>query len=135
VGVVYFTRGELGTRGSAGLRDEEAREAARIPGPHVRENLRMHDGFFRNHEAHQLRVVEVIRRFQPELMLTNSPHDRYSDHGRAVVLVHDAAFLAGLPKVQTQWQGVPPAAWRPRRLQTIHNSYVRPDIAMNISRF
>ncbi|RSK47520.1 bacillithiol biosynthesis deacetylase BshB1 [Hymenobacter rigui] len=136
VGVVDLTRGELGTRGSAELRDEEARAAARILGLQVRENLRMRDGFFRNDEAHQLRVVEVIRRFQPELVLTNPNHDRHPDHGRAADLVHDAAFLAGLAGVQTRWQGAPQAPWRPRLLlQAIHNSYVRPDIVVDITRF
>lgn len=136
VGVVDLTRGELGTRGSAELRDQEALEASRILGLQVRENLRMRDGFFRNDEAHQLRVVEVIRRFQPELVLTNPTHDRHPDHGRAADLVHDAAFLAGLPKVQTRWQGAPQAAWRPRLLlQAIHNSYVRPDIVVDITGF
>ncbi|WBO86879.1 PIG-L family deacetylase [Hymenobacter yonginensis] len=50
--------------------------------------------------------------------------------------MHDAAFLAGLPKVQTQWQGVPQALWRPRLLlQAIHNGYVRPDIVVDITGF
>lgn len=134
VGVVDLTRGELGTRGSAELRDEEAATAARILGLAVRENLRMRDGFFVNDEAHQLRVVEIIRRFQPELILTNPNVDRHPDHGRAADLVHDAAFLAGLPKIQTTWHGVAQAPWRPRLLlQAIHNSYVRPDIVVDIS--
>lgn len=136
VGVVDLTRGELGSRGSAELRDAEAATAARLLGLTVRENLRMRDGFFANDEAHQLRVVEVIRRFQPELILTNPTIDRHPDHGRAADLVHDAAFLAGLPKVQTQDQGVPQAAWRPRLLlQAIHHSYVCPAIIVDISAF
>lgn len=136
VGVVDLTRGELGTRGSAELRGQEAAEAARILGLHVRENLRMRDGFFRNDEDHQRRIIEVIRRFQPELILTNPNIDRHPDHGRAADLVHDAAFLAGLPKVQTEWDGVAQAPWRPRLLlQAIHNSYVRPDIVVDISDF
>ncbi|WP_317169652.1 bacillithiol biosynthesis deacetylase BshB1 [Hymenobacter sp. BT18] len=135
VGVVDLTRGELGSRGSAELRDEEAAEAARILGLHVRENLRMRDGFFRNDEEHQRRIIEVIRRFRPELILTNPNIDRHPDHGRAADLVHDAAFLAGLPKVQTQWEGEPQAPWRPRLLlQAIHNSYVRPDIVVEYFR-
>ncbi|OUJ75153.1 bacillithiol biosynthesis deacetylase BshB1 [Hymenobacter crusticola] len=136
IGVVDLTRGELGTRGSAALRDQEAQEAARLLGLHVRENLGMRDGFFANDEAHQLRVVEVIRRFQPEIILTNPNVDRHPDHGRAADLVHDAAFLAGLVKVQTEWDGAPQAPWRPRLLlQAIHHSYVRPDVVMDITSF
>lgn len=136
VGVVDLTRGELGTRGSAELRDQEATEAARILKLHVRENLRMRDGFFRNDEDHQRRIIEVIRRFQPELIITNPNIDRHPDHGRAADLVHDAAFLSGLPKVHTEWAGEPQAPWRPRLLlQAIHHSYVRPDIVVDISAF
>jgi len=136
IGVVDLTRGELGTRGSAALRDQEAQEAARLLGLHVRENLGMRDGFFANDEAHQLRVVEVIRRFQPEIILTNPNVDRHPDHGRAADLVHDAAFLAGLVKVQTAWNGVPQLPWRPRLLlQAIHHSYVRPDLVVDITSF
>ncbi|WP_324670541.1 bacillithiol biosynthesis deacetylase BshB1 [Hymenobacter sp. GOD-10R] len=136
VGVVDLTRGELGTRGSAALRDQEAQDAAHILGLSVRENLRMRDGFFANDEAHQLRIVEVIRRFQPEIILTNPNVDRHPDHGRAADLVHDAAFLAGLTKLETHWDGVPQTPWRPRLLlQAIHHSYVRPDLVVDVTAF
>ncbi|MCB2408220.1 bacillithiol biosynthesis deacetylase BshB1 [Hymenobacter lucidus] len=136
VGVVDLTRGELGTRGSAELRDVEAADSARIMGLHVRENLRMRDGFFLNDEAHQLQVIQVIRRFRPSIILTNPNVDRHPDHGRAANLVHDAAFLSGLPKIETQWQGQPQPAWRPDlMLQVIHNTYVKPDIVVDITEY
>jgi bacillithiol biosynthesis deacetylase BshB1 len=134
IGVVDLTRGELGTRGSAELRDQEAQDAARVVGLDVRENLAMRDGFFCNDEAHQRQVVQAIRRFQPDIVLTNPTVDRHPDHGRAADLVHDAAFLAGLPKLQTEWQGHAQPAWRPKLLlQVIHNTYVKPDIVVDIS--
>ncbi|RTQ47160.1 bacillithiol biosynthesis deacetylase BshB1 [Hymenobacter gummosus] len=134
VGVVDLTRGELGTRGSAELRDEEAQAAAELLGLAVRQNLRMRDGFFANDEAHQLQVIRVLRHYRPDIVITNPSLDRHPDHGRAADLVHDAAFLAGLPKIQTEWEGEPQLAWRPRLLlQAIHNTYVRPDILVDIT--
>lgn len=136
VGVVDLTRGELGTRGSAELRDAEAQAAAQVLGLHVRENLRLRDGFFRNDEAHQRQVVQVIRRYRPEVLITNPNVDRHPDHGRAADLVHDAAFLAGLPSLATDDAGLAQGPWRPRLvLQAIHNSFVRPDVVVDITAY
>lgn len=127
VGVVDLTRGERGSRGSAAQRDAEAATAARLLGLHVRENLRLPDGFFRNDEATQRQVVPVIRRYQPATLLINPTIDRHPDHSRAADLVHEAAYLAGLPALQTEEAGRPQAPWQPRlTLQAIHNSYVCP---------
>lgn len=134
VGVVDFTRGELGTRGTADTRDEEAAESAKILGLQVRENLKFRDGFFSNDEAHQLEVVKMIRKYQPEVVLSNALHDRHPDHGRAGDLVYDACFLAGLPKVATVLDGVEQKAYRPRLvLQYIQDRYIEPDIIVDIS--
>ena len=96
VGIVDLTRGELGSRGSAEIRDREAAAAAKVLGLTVRENLRMRDGFFRNDEAHQMEVIRTIRKYRPEILITNALYDRHSDHGRAGDLVNDATFLSGL---------------------------------------
>jgi len=136
VGVVDLTRGELGSRGSAEQRDAEAAAATHIMGLHVRDNLRLRDGFFRNDEATQRLVVAVIRRYRPEILITNPNIDRHPDHGRAADLVHDAAFLAGLRALETEHDGQPQLPWRPRLiLQAIHNSYVRPDVVVDITAY
>lgn len=136
VGVVDLTRGELGSRGSAEQRDVEAAAAAELLGLDVRENVRLRDGFFVNDEATQRQVVQVIRRYQPDILITNPNIDRHPDHGRAADIVHDAAYLAGLTALKTDDAGVPQAAWRPRLvLQAIHNSYVRPDVVVDISSY
>ncbi len=96
VGIVDLTRGELGTRGSAELRDEEAAHAAEILGVSVRENLRFRDGFFVNDEAHQLEVIKMIRKYQPDIVICNAVDDRHIDHGKGSKLVSDACFLSGL---------------------------------------
>lgn len=134
VGIVDFTRGELGTRGTAETRDEESAESTRILGLHVRENLGMRDGFFKNDEEHQLQVIRMIRKYQPEIVLSNALHDRHPDHGRAGDLVYDASFLAGLSKIQTEDEGVSQTAHRPRLLlQYIQDRYIEPDILIDVS--
>ncbi|WP_026902585.1 bacillithiol biosynthesis deacetylase BshB1 [Pedobacter glucosidilyticus] len=134
VGVVDLTRGELGTRGSAETRDEEAAAAAEILGLDIRENLRMRDGFFQNDEQHQLQIIEVIRKYQPEIVVTNAHDDRHPDHGRAFQLVNDACFLAGLPKIKTTYQDAEQKAHRPRLLLSfIQDTYIKPDIVIDIS--
>lgn len=136
VGIIDFTRGELGTRGTADIRDGEAKDSASILGLHVRENLRFNDGFFRNDEAHQLEVIKMVRKYQPEIILTNALHDRHPDHGRAGDLANDAIFLSGLIKIETQLDGIKQEAWRPRLiLQYIQDRYITPDIIVDISDF
>jgi bacillithiol biosynthesis deacetylase BshB1 len=134
VGIVDFTRGELGTRGTAETRDQEAADSAKILGLHARENLRFKDGFFKNDEEHQLEVIKMVRKYQPEIILTNALHDRHPDHGRAGDLANDAIFLSGLIKIETVLDGEKQQAWRPRLvLQYIQDRYIKPDIIIDIS--
>jgi len=114
VGIIDLTRGELGTRGSAEIRDAEANAAAKILGISVRENLNMRDGFFINDEAHQLEIIKKIRKYQPEIVLCNAIDDRHIDHGKGSKLVSDACFLSGLRKIETVHEGVSQEAWRPK---------------------
>jgi bacillithiol biosynthesis deacetylase BshB1 len=113
VGIVDLTRGELGTRGTPTTRTQEAEAAAKIMGVDVRENLDMADGFLANDEAHQRKIIALIRKYQPDIILANAPEDRHPDHGRSAKLVSDAAFLSGLRKVETMHEGITQNAWRP----------------------
>ena len=134
VGVVDLTRGELGTRGTPETRDAEARDAAVILGLSVRENLGLRDGFFRNDETDQLKVVQAIRKYKPAIIIANALHDRHPDHGRAGDLINDAAFLAGLRKIETVVNGIPQTPHRPRLLlQLIQDYYIKPDIVVDVS--
>jgi bacillithiol biosynthesis deacetylase BshB1 len=136
VGIVDLTRGELGTRGSAELRDEEAAASTKILGIHARENLRMRDGFFVKDEESLLKVITMIRKYQPEIVLCNSEFDRHIDHGRAGDLVHDACFLSGLRKIETKHNGETQSAWRP--ISTYHyiqDYYTKPDVIFDITPF
>jgi bacillithiol biosynthesis deacetylase BshB1 len=135
VGIVDLTRGELGTRGSAEIRDLEAAAAATILGLAVRENLSIPDGFFENTKEYQLKVITAIRKFQPEIIITNAYHDRHPDHGRANQLVEAAAFLSGLRKIATiDDDGQPQTEWRAKQvLHFIQDNYIRPDIIVDVS--
>jgi len=114
IGIVDLTRGELGTRGTAEIRDKESEAAAKILGVQFRENLNMRDGFFVNDEEHQLKVIQMIRKYQPEIVLYNAVDDRHIDHGKGSKLVSDACFLSGLRKIETNFQGENQMAWRPK---------------------
>lgn len=134
VGIVDLTRGELGTRGSAELRDQEAAASASILGITSRYNLNMRDGFFTNDETHQLRIVEMVRKYQPEIVLANSEFDRHIDHGRAAQLVHEACFLAGLRKIETTHNGTAQEAWRPKAIyHYIQDYHTQPDVVVDIT--
>ncbi len=136
VGILDLTKGELGTRGSAELRLIEAQKSAKIQGVHVRENLGMADGFFLNDEAHQRKIIEVIRKYQPEIVLSNAPSDRHPDHGRASKLISDACFYSGLRKVETTFDGLPQIAWRPKSIYNyIQDRYIDPDFVVDITPF
>jgi len=134
VGIVDLTQGELGTRGSAEIRALEAAEAGRILGLSVRENIGIPDGFFQNTREYQLKVIEAIRKYQPEIIITNAYHDRHPDHGRASDLVEASAFLSGLRKVETFENGELQDAWRASLvLHFIQDNYIQPDILVDIT--
>ena len=137
VGIVDFTRGELGTRGTPEIRAEEAREGARILGVSIRENLNLKDGFFQNDAEHQLTVARAIRKYRPEIVLANAVYDRHIDHGKGASLGYDASFLAGLVKVETvDEKGEKQLPWRPKAFYHYIQSYfIEPDFIVDISDF
>jgi bacillithiol biosynthesis deacetylase BshB1 len=134
VGIVDLTRGELGTRGSAEIRAQEAVAAAKVLGLSVRENLGLADGFFKNDQEHQLKVIAAIRKYQPEIIITNAYHDRHPDHGRANELVEASAFLSGLRKIETELDGKLQQEWRPKLvMHFIQDNYIKPDILIDVT--
>jgi bacillithiol biosynthesis deacetylase BshB1 len=136
VAIIDLTRGELGTRGSASLRDKEAKKAADILGVSARYNLGFADGFFQNNRAHQEKLIAYIRHLQPEMVLCNDVEDRHPDHGRAAQLVAESCFLSGLQKVETTFEGENQTAWRPKQLyHYIQWNNTAPDIVVDISGF
>jgi len=136
IGIVDLTRGELGTRGSAEIRDEEATAAAKILGVSVRENLRFRDGFFVNDEKHQLEIIKMIRKYQPEIVLCNAVDDRHIDHAKGSKLVSDACFLSGLRRIETELNGEQQEAWRPKLVyHYIQWKNIEPDFVVDVTGF
>lgn len=135
VGIVDLTRGELGTRGSAEIRDQEATAAAKVLKVSFRKNLGFRDGFFVNDEIHQLKVIELLRWHQPKIVLCNAVEDRHIDHGKGSQLVSDACFLSGLQKIETHSRdGQPQPAWRPAHVyHYIQWNEITPDFVMDVS--
>jgi bacillithiol biosynthesis deacetylase BshB1 len=136
VGIVDFTQGELGTRGTPGIRAQEAEKAASVLGLSIRENLGFRDGFFANDEAHQLALVRIIRKYQPDMVLANAIQDRHPDHAEAAALAEKACFLSGLKKITTFADDKPQMHWRPRRIfHYIQSNYIEPDFVVDITDF
>ena len=133
-GIIDLTQGELGTRGTAQTRSDEAKAAAGILAVDIRENLGMADGFFQNDKTHQLQIVQVLRKYQPEIVLCNAPEDRHPDHGRSAKLVEEAAFLSGLMKIETYDNGSLQQPWRPKFVfNYIQDRFLQPDFVIDIS--
>lgn len=137
VGIVDLTQGELGTRGSVELRASEAAAAGKILGLSARENLNLRDGFFINDEAHQLKLVRAIRKYQPEIVIANAVFDRHIDHGKAAMLAYDSCFLSGLAKIITfDENGTEQQAWRPKVVyHYIQSLFIEPDFIVDVSEF
>ena len=136
VGILDLTRGELGTRGSAEIREQEAAKAAEILGISVRKNLGFGDGFFMNNQATKLEVIKILRKYKPEIVFCNAIDDRHIDHGKGSKLVSDACFLSGLVKIETIHQGNHQHPWRPKAVyHYIQWKEITPDIVVDVSGF
>ncbi len=134
VGIVDFTQGELGTRGTPELRLTEAENSGEIMGLSARINLGFADGFFKNDLEHQLELIKYIRKFQPEIVFANAIKDRHPDHGRAAQLSVDACFLSGLKKIPTELDGEVQEAWRPKKVfHYIQSTYIEPDFVVDVT--
>ena len=136
VGILDLTRGELGTRGSAELRDVEAKNAAKVLGVSIRENLAFADGFFRNDKDHQIAIIKILRKYQPEIVLCNAVEDRHIDHAKGSKLVSDACFLSGLRKIETMDEQDLQEAWRPKQVyHYIQWQDLKPDFIVSVDGF
>ena len=129
--IIDLTAGELGTRGSAQLRGEEAAKAAKVMGVTARENLGLPDGGVVNSPETRAQLAILIRKFKPQVVIAPSLHGKHPDHTVSAQLIRDACFVAGLKKVQPD---VP--IHRPRKL--IHclayrEDHVKPTFVVDIS--
>lgn len=136
VGILDLTIGELGSRGSGELRLIEAKNAAKVLGVEVRENLGLADGFFRNDKESQAEIIKIIRKYKPEIVLANAIKDRHPDHGRASKLISEACFYAGLIKIETALNGINQDKWRPNAVyHYIQDRFIKPDFVVDVTAF
>ena len=134
VGIVDLTRGEMGTRGTPEIRLQEASDAAKIMGLSVRENLELADVYFQNDRPHQMKVIQKIRKYRPEMVLTNALTDRHPDHGKGADLVKTASFMAGLKMIETFDGDQTQEAWRPKVVYfSIQSQSLQPDLIVDVS--
>ena len=100
----------------------------------MRENLNLGDGFFEINELSLIKVVEMIRKYKPEIVLCNAISDRHPDHGRGSELVKRAAFLSGLIRIETSIEGNAQEKWRPKQVfHYIQDEYIEPDFVIDIT--
>ncbi len=134
VGIIDLTKGELGSRGNAETRSIEAQNSANIMGLSIRENLDLGDGFFEENEASLLKVITMIRKYQPEIVLCNSVSDRHPDHARAGNIISRACFLSGLIKIETILDNTNQLPFRPKNIyRYIQDRWIEPDVIVDIS--
>jgi bacillithiol biosynthesis deacetylase BshB1 len=119
VGMVELTRGEMGTRGTAEIREREAHAAAGILGVHFRTQLDFGDGALRTGREEEMELIDVIRRYRPKVMFAPMPDERHPDHVRAGRVITDAAFYSGLRAIQTKFD-----AYRPQATAYYMQNYV-----------
>lgn len=134
VGIIDFTQGEMGTRGTPEIRLKEANKAKDILGLTVRENLGFKDVFFKNDEEHQLALIRVLRKYQPEILIANAVSDRHPDHATASNLASKACFMSGLLKIETTLDNQVQNPWRPKFIyHYIQNNFIKPDLVVDVS--
>jgi N-acetylglucosamine malate deacetylase 1 len=130
-GILDLTRGEMGTRGSAALRTQEAEKSARLLGVSFRKQLDLGDCCFDAGHRERLEIIKVLREHRPQVVLCNAVHDRHPDHGRAAKLVADACYYSGLARIETGQ-----AAWRPRAVyHYIQDQFIEPDFVVDVTEY
>lgn len=127
--LVDLTRGEMGTRGTPELREQEAIEAGKILGVSDRINLDMRDGFIRNDEESISKIVWAVRKYRPKMILMHPWLERHPDHENTHYLVRDSLFKCGLRRFDTLENGKPQEIYRTRRIYCYMQAYQFPKLA------
>lgn len=137
VGIVDLTRGELGSRGTPDMREQEASEAASILGIDRRVNLGIADGNIKNSRKNRLKVIAELRATRPDILLIPAPECRHPDHPDGARLVADAAFQSGLSMIETlDPTGTALEPWRPAHiLHYMQSIPFEPSLVVDVSGF
>jgi bacillithiol biosynthesis deacetylase BshB1 len=113
VGILDLTRGELGTRGTPAIRAKEAADSARILGVRVRENLKISDGNIEVNKKNLARLIAVLRKHQPQILLIPYSSERHPDHEHTHRLAKEAWYYSGVAKIRTADRGKLQQRFRP----------------------
>jgi bacillithiol biosynthesis deacetylase BshB1 len=128
-GVVDLSRGELGSRGSAEIRNEEAAVSSKKMNLKYRANLKIPDGNIENNQGNRLKIIEEIRTTRPEFLIVPYWIDRHPDHENASRLIKESIFYAGLRKLETEHE-----AYRPEHIIYYYmHKVIEPVIIIDIS--
>ncbi len=132
-GVIDLTAGEMGSRGTATLRAEEASRAQHILGLTMRETLGLPDAAIVNTPPARLALARVLRRLQPHIVIAPAPapYGRHPDHRAAAELIRDAVYLSGLRKLDDD-----SAPFRPHKVVhaiAYREDYLKPTFVVDIS--
>jgi N-acetylglucosamine malate deacetylase 1 len=133
-GICDLTQGEMGSRGSAEIRIQEAQKAAEILQLDMRVNLQMEDVWALDNQENCLKIIQIIRKYKPSIVLGNAIDDRHPDHKKGAKMVKKACFLAGLSKIETNYEGMIQEAYRPAHFyHYIQYKYLQADFVVDIS--
>ena len=136
VGIIDLTRGEMGSRGSADIRQREAFKAAIILKTSIRENLLIPDGHIELSDENIRKIVILIRKYRPKIIFAPYFNDRHPDHINASKITKSAMFVSGLSKVKTSDREVSQSAYRPAKLLYYMQTYTfEPSFIVDISEF
>lgn len=134
VGIVDFTRGELGTRGTAETRQKEAFQAAITLKVANRDNLHIQDGGISDTRENVAKVIMCIRKYMPKIIFAPYFNDRHPDHMETSKIVKKAMFFSGLPKIKTFDKEKMQEAFRPKKLFYYMQTYAfEPSFIVDIS--
>jgi len=123
VAIVDFTRGEMGTRGTPEIRIQESIESSKIMGVKFRENLFLPDCGVELNNDSIYKTVSIIRKYKPNILLMNPPHERHPDHEAVNRITRNAMFKSGLRKYTTELDGEPQDIHRIRKMYCYMQSY------------
>ncbi|MCB0731787.1 MAG: bacillithiol biosynthesis deacetylase BshB1 [Ignavibacteriae bacterium] len=133
-GIIDLTAGELGSRGNKKTRAEEAKSANKILNLSIRENLGFKDGSVFADDKNTLKIVEIIRKYEPKIIFAPYFNDRHPDHIETSKLIKRAMFFSGVTKVKTKNKGIDQRPFRPKNLFYFMQTYeFQPSFIVDIS--
>lgn len=134
IGICDLTRGEMGSRGSIEIRNQESKLASDILQLDIRVNLDMEDVWAFDNQENCLKIIQIIRKFKPKIIFANATDDRHPDHKKGAEMVKKACFLSGLSKIETKYEGELQTAFRPTNFyHYIQYNFLKADFVVDIS--